>query len=146
MVNRKRKHRARYVCKGTLDIEFERDWSVVLGATLGDRRKLKPIFLISGMFPGKVDSVILLSFECTINTQNIIKIVGATFEKIKVLNFFSCELPLISGVEKKKARDIYKRILDIEFERDRSIGLGSTISDRQTDTHTQTDIFSKTHF
>ena len=36
---------------------------------------------------------------------------------------------------KKTARDIYKRTLDIEFERDRSIGLGSMISDGQTDTH-----------
>ena len=39
---------------------------------------------------------------------------------------------------KKAARDIYKRALHIEFERDRSIGLGSTIGDGQTDTHTHT--------
>ena len=31
------------------------------------------------------------------------------------------------GKTKKTARDIYKRTLDIEFERDRSIRLGSTI-------------------
>ena len=40
------------------------------------------------------------------------------------------------------------RMLYIEFERDRSIGLDSTFgddhTDRQTDTHT--DIFSKKHF
>ena len=24
------------ICKGTPDIEFEQDWSVILGATLGD--------------------------------------------------------------------------------------------------------------
>ena len=64
------------------------------------------------------------------------------------------------GKTKKTARDIYKRTLDIEFERDRSISLGSTIgdgqtdrqterqtdrpTDRQTDRHTHTDIFSKT--
>ena len=73
------------------------------------------------------------------------KIVGAIFEKIKIFNFFSCELPLTLGVEeklKKKARDIYKRTLDIEFERDRSIRLGSMIGDGQTDRHTQTH----THF
>ena len=69
--------------------------------------------------------------------------------KSKFLIFFSCELPLILGVggklkKKKKARDIYKRTLDIEFERDRLIGLGSTIGDGQTDR--ETDIFSKTHF
>ena len=32
----KTKKRARDICKGTLDIEFERDWSFGLGATLGD--------------------------------------------------------------------------------------------------------------
>ena len=65
--------------------------------------------------------------------------------KSKFLIFFSCELPLILEVgKKKKARDIYKRTSDIEFERDRSIGLGSMIGDGQTDT--RADIFSKTHF
>ena len=52
------------------------------------------------------------------------------------------------------ARNIYMMTLYIEFERDRSIGLGSTFgdghtdrqTDRQTHTHTHTDIFSKTHF
>ena len=49
------------------------------------------------------------------------------------------------------ARDIYKRILDNEFERDRSTDLGSTIGDgqRHTDTHTHTHThtdFFKTHF
>ena len=29
------------------------------------------------------------------------KIVGAIFEKIKIFNFFSCELPLILGVGEK---------------------------------------------
>ena len=81
-------------------------------------RKLKTIFLVSGIFSGKADSVILLGFECTINSQNLIKIVGAIFEKVKILSFFSCELSLILGVGgklKKMARDIYKRTLDIEF-------------------------------
>ena len=69
--------------------------------------------------------------------------------KSKFKIFFLCELPLIlwvGGKLKKTAGDIYKRTLYIEFERDPSIGLGSTTddgqSDRQTDTHTHTH----THF
>ena len=46
--------------------------------------------------------------------------------------------------KKNTARDIYKRTLDVEFERDRSIGLGSMFGDDQTDTHTH--IIYKTHF
>ena len=37
----KTKNPARDICKGTLDIECERDWSVGLGATLGDGQKIK---------------------------------------------------------------------------------------------------------
>ena len=105
-------------------------------------RKLKTIFLFLGIFPGKADSVILLGFECTINPQNLIKIVEAIFEKIKMFNFFSCELPLILGVLgklKKTARDMYKRNLDIEFERDQLIGFCATLGDCHIDslTHPQ---------
>ena len=60
-------------------------------------RKLKMIFLVSGIFPGKADSVILF-FECTINPEDLIKIVRAMLEKFEILNFFLCELPLILGV------------------------------------------------
>ena len=38
-------------------------------------------------------------------------------------------------IKKKTARDIYKRTQDIKFERDRSIGLGSTFGEGHTDTH-----------
>ena len=40
----KTKKRTRDICKGTLDIECERDWPVGLGATLGDRQKIKKLF------------------------------------------------------------------------------------------------------
>ena len=47
-----------------LDIEFEWDLSGVLGDTLGDcNTKNKNTFKGSGIFPGKVDSVILLGFD-----------------------------------------------------------------------------------
>ena len=74
---------------GTLGIECERDRSVGLRATLGNGLKIKTIFLVSGIFPGKADSVILLGFEYTINPENLIKILGAIFEKIKIFLFFS---------------------------------------------------------
>ena len=83
----KKKKRARYIYKEILDIEFELDWSFSLGALLGDGQKIN-IFLVSGIFPGKADSVIFLGFEYTTNPENLIKIVGAIFEKIKIFNFF----------------------------------------------------------
>ena len=58
----------------------------------------------------------------------------AIFEKMKILNFFLYELPLISRVDrkrKKKKRDICKGTPDIEFESDWSVGLGATLGDAQ---------------
>ena len=40
----KMKKRARDICKGTLDIEFEQDWSVGLVATYSMDRKRKKKF------------------------------------------------------------------------------------------------------
>ena len=60
------------------------------------------------------------------------KIVRAIFEKIKFLNFFLCELPLILGLGwkiKKNVRDICERTLDIDFERDCWVGLGPALGD-----------------
>ena len=74
------------------------------------------------------------------------KIVGAIFGEMKILKFFLLWTNLILRVDrkrKKRARDICERTLDIVFERDRSIGLSSTIGDGQTDRHT---FFCKTHF
>ena len=87
-VDRKRKKRARDICKRTLGIECERDRPVGLGATLGDGHKIKNYFSSFKDFSGKADSVILLGFKCTINPQYLIKIIGAIFEKIEILNFF----------------------------------------------------------
>ena len=52
-VDRKTKKRARDFCKGTLDIEFQRDWSFRLGATLGDGQKIKNYFSSFSEFSGK---------------------------------------------------------------------------------------------
>ena len=83
--NRRRKRRETgNICKGTPDTEFEQDWSVGLDATLRDRQKNKTIFLVSRIFPGKAEGVILLGSECTINSLNLIKIVIAVFSKTEI--------------------------------------------------------------
>ena len=69
-------------------MEFEQDWSVGLGATLHDRQKTKNDFSSFKDLSGKDDSAMLLFLKCTINPQNLNKIVRAIFEKIKILNFF----------------------------------------------------------
>ena len=93
--------------QGALDIECERDWPVGFVATLGGREKIKKtLFTVSGVFPGKAESVILFGFESSINPQNLIKIAGAIFEKIKIIIFFSCELPLIFRVDRKRKNEL----------------------------------------
>ena len=59
----KKKKKARDICKGTIDIEFERDWSLGLGATLGDEQKIENYFSSFRNFSGKAGNVILLGFE-----------------------------------------------------------------------------------
>ena len=90
------------------------------------------MFPVSGIFPGKADSAILLGFECIIIPQNLIKIVGAIFEKMKILNFFLMWTTLNFGGKsktRKRARDICERTLDIDFERDWWDGLGPALGD-----------------
>ena len=48
-----KKKTARDICKGTLDIEFERDWSFGSGVTLGDEQKIKNYFSSFRDFSGK---------------------------------------------------------------------------------------------
>ena len=111
-------------------IEFEQDWSVSLAAKLGGVRKLKNIFLVRRIFPGKANIAIFLGFECTINPQNLMKIVVAIFEKIKILNFFLMWTTLnFEGRSKtrKWAKDICKGTIDIECERGWPVGLGATL-------------------
>ena len=110
---RKWKGRAGDTCKTTLNIEFEQDWSVGFGATLGDWN-LKKYFLVRRIFSGKADSATFLGFECTINPQNLMKIVGAIFEKMKILNFFLMWTTLNFGGKSKTkewAKDICRGTL-----------------------------------
>ena len=97
-------------------------------------RKLKTIFLLSRIFPGKADSVILLGFECAINQQNLNKIVRAIVEKMENLIFFLMWTTLNfrgSSKTEKQAEDIGKGTPDIEFEQDWSVGLGAILADAQ---------------
>ena len=48
----------------------------------------KSIILVTRIFSGKADSATLLGFECTINPDNLMKIVVAIFEKIEIVNYF----------------------------------------------------------
>ena len=131
----KTKRTARDIYMRTLGIECERDRSIGLGATLGDGQKIKNNFSSFRDFSVEADSVTLLGFECTIKAQTLIKIVGAIFEKIKILNFFLMWTTLnFRGRRKlKTARDIYTMTLDIKFERDRSIGLGHGCANHATE-------------
>ena len=52
-VDRKRKKRAGDICKGTIGIECERDWSFGLCATLGDGQEIKNYFSSFRDFSGK---------------------------------------------------------------------------------------------
>ena len=73
-----------------------------------------------------------MRFECTINPQNLMKIVLAIFEKMKILNFFLMWTTLNfegRSKTKKRAGDICKGIPDIEFERYWSVGLGTMLGD-----------------
>ena len=66
-------------------------------------RKLKNIYFSLKDLPGMADSVIFLSFECTINPQNFVKIVQAVYQKTKILNFFLMWTTLnFEGRSKKK--------------------------------------------
>ena len=86
---------------------------------LGDAQKIKNYFpSFRDFFSDKADSVILLGFECTINPQNLNKIVRDIFKKIEIINFLLWELPLIlraARKRKKQAGDICKGTPDIEF-------------------------------
>ena len=88
----------------------EQDWRVDLGTALGMEKNLKNIFPVSGIFSGKFVSITLFGFKCTISPQNLMKIVGAIFEKIKIFNFFLMWTTLNFRVS-VKTKKIYSRYL-----------------------------------
>ena len=63
------------------------------------RKNVKNIFQFQGFFREKaIVSHAWVSNIGTITPQNLIKIVGAIFEKIGIFIYFLIELPLILGV------------------------------------------------
>ena len=108
--------RARDICKTILHIEFEWEWSVGSGPALGRLKKLKHIFQVSGIFSAKADSIIFLGFVGILNPQNLMKFVGAIFEKIEII-FFQWTALNFKGRSgtKIRARDICKTRLLSRF-------------------------------
>ena len=66
------------------------------------------------------------------------KIFSSVLSYVQFSLVFRLEESKVLGgkLKKKEPRDIYKGTLDIEFVRDRSIGLGSMFGDGKTKTHT----------
>ena len=89
------KKRARDICKGTLYIEFERDWSAGLGATLGDGQKIKNYFSSSRDFSRKNRERHIVGLRMYYKPTKVNQTRWRHFEKIEILNFSLCELPLI---------------------------------------------------
>ena len=90
------------------------------------------MFPVSGIFPGKFAGITLLGFECTINPQNLIKIGGAIFQKIKLFNFFLMWTTLNFRVRVKtniNVQDICETTLDIDCEQDWRLCLGPALVD-----------------
>ena len=68
------------ICKGTLDIECERDWSAGLGATLGDGQKIKNYF---SSFRDYLDLVAVKDHEmcwCKHNTKQSVRRVSVEIQ------------------------------------------------------------------
>ena len=63
LIENEKKKTPRNICKRSLDKGFDRVWSFGLGAMLGDghtENKKIYIFLVSGIFSEKIDSVTLI--------------------------------------------------------------------------------------
>ena len=86
------------------------------------RELKKNIFIVSGIFPGKIDSVMLLGFECTINRKKIKNV-------LPFLRKSKCLILKVSLKWKLKEWRYLQGDLDMEFERDWSDGLGAPLGD-----------------
>ena len=87
-----------YICKEILDIEFERDWWVCLGATLGDGQKIKNYFSCFRDFSGKIWKCHIVGLRIYYKLTEFNQNRWGHFWENHFLIFLSCELPLILGV------------------------------------------------
>ena len=106
-VGRKWKGRAGDNYKSILNIEFEQDCSFILGATLGDRYKIKKYYSsYKDFFREKP----IVPYCWGSNVQNIHKIwwklVEPFLRKWKFKFFFLCELSLILWVDRKRKKEL----------------------------------------
>ena len=84
----KTKKRAIEICKGTLDIERERDWSVGLSSTLDDGQKIKNYFSSFRDFSGKSRQCDIVGLRMFYKPTKFNQNLWNYFEKIKIYIFF----------------------------------------------------------
>ena len=114
-----------------------RIWTRLITRLIENEKK-KTICLVSGIFPGIADIIILLRCRMYYKPTKFYENRWSHFwENENFKCFFLCELPLFLsiGERSKMAWDLCKRFLDIKFEWDRSIVLGSMFGNGHTDTH-----------
>ena len=119
-----------------------------LRSTLDDGRKLKKCFYSFRDFRENLECRIIglrMYYEPTKFNENR----SSHFRENQNINIFLMwtTLNFSHRGKLKTSWDIYKRTLNVEFDRDRSISLGSTIGDRVSHTRTCTDgrTRAKTH-
>ena len=56
------------------------------------------------IFSGNPDSTLFSGFECTIDPQNLMNIVRAIFEKMKILNVFLMRTTLNLRIDRKRKK------------------------------------------
>ena len=140
---RKQNKRARDICKGTSDTEFEQDCSVGLGVTLGDGQKIKIYFSSFRDFSGKSRYCHIVGLRMYYKPPKFNQNRYSHFWENRF--FFLCELPLILGFggKLKERLEVFARghQVSISNEIGRLFQAVRSATDRQTYIHT--DIFPK---
>ena len=129
---RSKKKETANICKGTPDIEFEQDWSVAIGATLGDGQKIKYYFSSFRDFFRKSQYCRIVRIRMYYKPTKFNQNRWSHFWENQFFKFFIKWTTLNFKVRvntKTGVRDICERTLDIDFERDWWVGLGPALRD-----------------